>query len=89
MLEAEIARHHALVAADLFRRAAHDEFAKLHHIGAVGDLERGAGVELSANGGELFVVRLASKTFETPSSDAETIKLVPRSVALTQFIALE
>ena len=46
VLEAEIARHHALVAADLFCRAAHDELAKLHHIGAVGDFEGGAGILL-------------------------------------------
>src|SRR5436190_10951061 len=41
VLETEIARGHALVARDVLCRTAQDEFAELHHIGAVGYLQRG------------------------------------------------
>ena len=41
MLEAEIARGDALIGGDVCCRSAQNEFAELHHIGAVGDLQRG------------------------------------------------
>src|SRR5438045_9528670 len=44
VLETEIARGHALVAGDVLCRTAQDEFAELHHIGAVGYFQRGLGV---------------------------------------------
>jgi hypothetical protein len=44
--ESEIARGDALVGGDVGGRAVEDEFAKLHHIGAVGDFQRGLRVLL-------------------------------------------
>ena len=41
MRKAEIARGHARVGRDFLRRSVQDEFAELHHIGAVGDLQGG------------------------------------------------
>src|SRR5258707_8311521 len=41
VLKAEVARGDALIGCDVFRRSVQDEFAELHDIGAVGDLQRG------------------------------------------------
>src|SRR6201996_5412216 len=41
VLKAEIARRDALVRGDLIGRSAEHEFAQLHHVRAVGDLQRG------------------------------------------------
>src|SRR5437016_4892328 len=46
VLEAEIACGDALVGCDVSCGSAQDEFAELHHIGAIGDLERGLRVLL-------------------------------------------
>jgi hypothetical protein len=47
VLEAEIARRDALVAGDILCRSGQDEFAELHDIGAVGDLQ--GGLQLSSS----------------------------------------
>src|SRR2546430_17589694 len=41
VLKSEIARRHTLIGRDVFCWSAQDEFAELHHIGAVGGLQRG------------------------------------------------
>ena len=62
--KAEIARGHARVGGDVVGRAVEDEFAELHHIGAVGDLQRGLGI--------LFDQRLRRRLSEL-GDDAEEI----------------
>src|ERR1700746_3980019 len=41
VLKSQIARRHAFVALDVAGRTLQDELAELHHVGAVGDFQRG------------------------------------------------